>query len=95
MSVDIVDRQGVKSHAEGIFSLDGTPSRATGSLDVDIASFRMPSRHVLVMGAGMGGNPGNTRVFVVSEDGKSMTETIVSHGPGNVPATRVNDWTKK
>jgi hypothetical protein len=95
MSVDIVDRRGMKSHAEGVFALDGTPSRAIGSLDVDIASFTMPSDRVLVMGAGMAGNPSNTRVFVVSDDGKRMSETIVSHGQGNIPATRVNNWVRK
>ena len=95
MSVDIVDRRGEKSHGEGTFALDGSPSRATGSLDVDVGSFTMPNNRVLVMGAGMAGNPSNTRVFLVSEDGKQMSETIISHGPGNIPATRVNMWTKK
>jgi hypothetical protein len=95
MSVDIVDRQGQSSHSEGTFTLDGSPSRAVGSLDVDVVSITMPSDRVLVMGAGMAGNPSNTRVFTVSADGKKMSETIVSHGPGNIPATRVNSWVKK
>jgi hypothetical protein len=95
MSVDIVDRRGKTSHAEGTFSLDGSPSRAVGSLDVDVASITMPSERVLVMGTGMAGNPSNTRVFTISSDGQRMLETIISHGPGNIPATRVNSWTRK
>jgi len=95
MSVDIVDRRGMKSHAEATIALDGSPSRAVGSLDVDVVSMTMPSDRVLVMGAGMAGNPSNTRVFTISDDGKRMSETIVSHGPGNIPATRVNAWTKQ
>jgi hypothetical protein len=55
----------------------------------------MPGDRILVMGAGMAGNPSNTRVFTVSADGKTMQETIVSHGPGNIPATRVNSWKKQ
>jgi hypothetical protein len=95
MNVDIVDRSGAKSHAEATIALDGTPARAVGSLDVDVVSITMPSDRVLVMGAGMAGNPSNTRVFTISDDGKRMTETIVSHGAGNIPATRVNIWTKR
>jgi hypothetical protein len=55
----------------------------------------MPSDKVFVMGAGMAGNPSNTRVFVLSDDGKRMSETIVSHGQGNIPVTRVNNWVRR
>ena len=95
MSVDILDRQGVKTHADSTFALDGSPTRAAGSLDVDIVSMTLPADRVLIMGAGMKGNPSNTRIFVVSDDGKRMSETIVSHGPGNIPATRINEWTRR
>lgn len=94
MSVEIVDRRGMKSHAEATVALDGSPARAVGSLDVDVVSMTMPSDRVLIMGAGMAGNPSNTRVFTISEDGRRMSETIISHGAGNIPVTRVNAWTK-
>jgi hypothetical protein len=94
MNVDIVDRRGTKTHAEATIALDGSPARAAGSLDVDVVSMTMPSDRVLVMGAGMAGNPSNTRVFTVSDDGKLMSETIISHGAGNIPVTRVNAWKK-
>jgi hypothetical protein len=95
MSVDILDRKGVATHAESTFPLDGTATRAEGSLDVDIVSMTMPSERVLVMGAGMRGNPSNTRIFAISADGRHMSETIVSHAPGGIPTTRVNQWTRK
>jgi hypothetical protein len=95
MSVDIVSPDGTKSHAEGIFKPDGTPAAARGSLDVDIVSMTMPSQRILVMGAGMAGNPSNTRVFSLSDDGKQMIETIVSHGTDGTPHTRVNTWNRK
>lgn len=95
MRVEIVDRRGERTRADAVIALDGSPSRAVGSLDVDVVSMTMPSDRVLVMGAGMAGNPSNTRVFTISDDGKRMSETIVSHGAGNIPATRVNAWKKK
>jgi len=95
MSLDILDSRGTKSHQESIFALDGSPSRVAGSLDVDVVSMTTPIDRVLVMAAGMAGNPSNTRVFTVSDDGKQMSETIVGRGPGNIPATRVNSWTKR
>jgi hypothetical protein len=95
MSVDIVSPDGRVSHAEGTFRPDGKPSPAVGSDDVDVVSMTMPSRRILVMGAGMAGNPGNTRIFSLSDDGKKMIETIVGHGPGGVPYARVNTWNRK
>ena len=95
MSVDIVDYQGKASHGEGVFTPDGTVSAATGSLDVDIVSMTMPSRNILVMGAGIAGQPSSTRVFSLSDDGKHMIETVVRHGDKGVPITRVDIWDRK
>jgi hypothetical protein len=95
MSVDIVDHEGAKSHGEGVFKADGTASRATGSLDVDIVSMTMPSRKILVMGAGIAGHPGNTRVFSLSDDGKHMIETVVGHRSDGTPTTRVDIWSRR
>jgi len=95
MSVDIVSQDGTKSHGEGTFKPDGTPSRAAGSADVDIVSMTMPNRRILVMGAAFKGYPANTRVFSLSNDGRHMIETIVSHGPDGTPSTRVNTWNRR
>jgi hypothetical protein len=95
MSVDIVDHEGKASHGEGIFKPDGTASRASGSLDVDVVSMTMPSRRILVMGAGIAGHPSNTRVFSLSDDGKHMIETVVGHGPDGTPTTRVDIWNRQ
>jgi hypothetical protein len=78
-----------------MFKPDGTPATARGSSDVDVVSMTMPSRRILVMGAGMAGNPSNTRVFSLSDEGKQMIETIVGHGPDGTPYTRVNTWNRK
>jgi hypothetical protein len=95
MSVDIVDHEGKASHGEGIFKPDGTASPATGSLDVDVVSMTMPSRRILVMGAGIAGHPSTTRVFSLADDGKHMIETVVGHKPDGTPTTRVDIWNRQ
>jgi hypothetical protein len=95
MEVDITAPDGTVSHAEGTFTPDGTPARGQGSLDVDIVSMTMPSRKILVMGAGMAGHPASSRVFSLSDDGTHMIETIIRHQPDGTPYTRVNTWTRK
>jgi len=94
MTVDIVSPDGTKSHGEGTFSPDGAPARAQGSADLDTVSMTMPSRRILVLGAAFHGHPSNTRVFSLSDDGKHMIETIVSHGDDGTPHTEVNTWNR-
>ena len=95
MSVDIVDYQGKASHGEGLFKPDGTASPATGSVDVDVVSMTMPSRRILVMGAGIAGHPSTTRVFSLSDNGKHMIETVIGHQPDGTPTTRVDIWNRQ
>jgi len=95
MQVIIEDADGTKSEAGGTFKPDGTAVGGEGSLDVDVVSMTMPSDRILVMGAGMAGNPASTRVFSLSDDGKHMIETIIRHQPDGTPYTRVNTWTRK
>jgi hypothetical protein len=94
MGVDIIDHDGKASHGEGIFKPDGTASHASGSVDVDVVSMTMPSRRILVMGAGIAGHPSNTRVFSLSDDGKHMIETVVGHKTDGTPTTRVDVWNR-
>jgi hypothetical protein len=94
MTVDIVSPDGTTSHGQGTFKSDGSPSQATGSADLDNASITMPNRRVLVLGAAFRGHPANTRVFSLSDDGRHMIETIVSHGSDGTPHTEVNTWNR-
>jgi hypothetical protein len=95
MSVDIVSKNGEKSHAEGIFKPDGSASAAQGSLDVDVVSMTMPSKRILVMGAGMAGHPASSRVFSLADDDTHMVETVIRHLPDGTPYTRTNTWTRQ
>ncbi len=93
-TIDTVNADGSAIHAESTYGLDGTVAPVTGSFDVDMVSVVRPEANVLVMGTSLKGRPGNTRLFTVSPDGKSQTETIVSHGPDGLPATRANHWSR-
>jgi hypothetical protein len=94
MNVEIVDYDGGKRHGVTTFKPDGTPSPAAGNADYDVVSMTMPSRRILVMGGEFAGHPANTRVFSLSDDGKHMIETVVSHAPDGTPHTRVDFWTR-
>ena len=94
MTVDIVDHDGTKRHGESTFMPDGTSSPGIGTADYDVVSMTMPSRRILVMGGGFKGYPANTRVFSLSDDGKQMIETVVSHASDGTPHTRVDVWTR-
>ena len=94
MTVDIEASDGSKSHGESTFNPDGTAASGTGSADVDVVSMTMPSKRILVMGAGKGGQPTSSRVFSLSDDGKHMIETVIRHLPDGTPYTRVNTWTR-
>jgi hypothetical protein len=94
MNVIIVDHDGSTRHGETTFKPDGTPSPAAGNADYDVVSMTMPSRRILVMGGGFKGHPGNTRVFSLSDDGRHMIETVVSHALDGTPHTRVDVWNR-
>ena len=94
MKVDIVDHDGARRHQVSTFVADGTPSPAVGNADYDVLSMTMPSRRILVMGGAFKGHPANTRVFSLSDDGKHMIETVVSHAPDGTPHARVDIWNR-
>jgi hypothetical protein len=94
ISVKIVDHDGTKRHGDSTFKPDGTPFHGVGNADYDIVSITMPTQRTLIMGGGFEGHPANTRVLSLSDDGKHMIETVVSHTPDGTPHTRVDLWTR-
>jgi hypothetical protein len=95
MTVDIVGPDGTKMHAGGTFKPGGPAVSVSGSDDVDVVIFTMPSRRILVMGGAFQGHPSHTRIWALSDDGKYMTETIVGHIDGKTPHIRTNIWNRK
>ena len=92
--VEIVDQSGGTMHSESILPLDGTPGRATGNYWVDICSAKMPNPNVLVMQFAYQGNPVSTRVYSVSGDGRTLTETEAFFKKDGTPALRTAIFTR-
>jgi hypothetical protein len=92
MTMDIVTRDGQSIHAGGTFRPDGSLNAVSGSAELDVATFAMPNRRTLVLGAALAGHPSHTRVWTLSDDGTYMTETIVGHIDGKTPHIRTATW---
>lgn len=79
--VEIVNPDGGTLHAESTAALDAAPVPTAGNMGfIDSASLRQPAPGTLVMTLGKDGAPVSTRVYTVSRDRKSMTETIIWAG---------------
>lgn len=76
--VAIVAPDGSTMQADSTGAADGTPFRIAGNIpSFNTVALRHPSPDTLVMTLGMDNAPVSTRVYTVSKDRKSMTETII------------------
>lgn len=76
--VEMVGPDGTSRYADSIAATDGVPVPISGNMDfIDSVSLRQPGPNTLVMTLGKQGAPVSTRVYTVSKDRKSMTETII------------------
>ncbi len=90
--VAIVNPDGAALHAESTAALDAAPVAITGNMGfIDSASLRQPATGTLVMTLGKDGAPVSTRVYTVSRDRKSMTETIIWAG-SSMPKLETNTF---
>ena len=79
--VEIVAPDGSSRHAESTAATDGVPVPIAGNMDfIDTVALRQPAPNTLVMTLGKNGAPFSTRIYAVSKDRRSMTETIVWPG---------------
>jgi hypothetical protein len=93
LTFDIVTPDGKNIHAGGSRAkADGSLIHVSGSDELDVATFAMPNRRILVMGAALAGRPSHTRVWSLSDDGTYMTETIVGYIDGATPHIRTAIW---
>jgi DNA-binding CsgD family transcriptional regulator len=78
---EIVAPDGTSRHGGSTAAVDGVPVPISGNLDfIDTVALRQPAANTLVMTLGKNGAPVSTRVYAVSRDRKSMTETIIWPG---------------
>lgn len=90
--VEIVNADGGTLHAESTAALDAAPVPTAGNIGfIDSASLRQPAPGTLVMTLGKDGAPVSTRVYTVSRDRKSMTETIIWAG-STMPKLETNTF---
>ena len=76
-SVAIVGGQGGKINATATYPLDGTTAHGTGYQNVDTVAVKVPAPNVMVAAFYKEGMPRSTRTYIVSPDGRTMTENIV------------------
>jgi len=93
-SVEIIDGAGGRTHAEGVAPLDGTPVNVNGTLETNVSAVKMPSPNVLVMQLVNRGVPASTRIYTVSGDGRTMTETAAYFAADGKPLLRTNYFSK-
>ncbi|WP_421851092.1 helix-turn-helix domain-containing protein [Novosphingobium sp.] len=90
--VRIVNPDGAALHAESTAALDAAPVPIAGNMGfIDSASLRQPAPGTLVMTLGKDGAPVSTRVYTVSRDSRSMTETIIWAG-STMPKLETNTF---
>lgn len=92
--VEVVYGEDERMSALATTRLDGTPAPVTGSLEADETATTQPAPNVLVMQLARGGIPASTRVFTVSADGGTMTETVAYVGADGHPFMRTNHFTR-
>lgn len=92
--VDIVDQNDGKMHSESTLSLDATPGRATGTYWVDVLAAKMPAPDVLVMQFVYEKIPRSTRVYTVSADRKTLTETETYFTSDGTPKMRTAQFSR-
>ncbi len=76
--VEIVAPDGSVRSAESTATLASVPVPISGNMGfIDTAALRQPEPGTLIMTLGKGGKPVSTRVYTVSKDRRTMTETII------------------
>ena len=92
--VEIVYQTGGKMLAEATLPLDGTPGKVSGNYWADVSAMKMPAPNVLVMQLVDHGNPSSTRVYSVSGDGNTLTETKAFFSKEGSPILQTNLFTR-
>ena len=92
--VEVVSPDNSVMYAESVAELNGTPVAAKGNLEADTVAVAMPAPGVLIMQLSLGGVPGSTRIYTLSDDHKSMVETAANFGADGRPYMRTNYFTR-
>ncbi len=91
--IEMVGPDGISRHADSTGAADGVAVPVSGTMNfIDSTALRQPGPNTLVMTLGKNGAPVSTRVYTVSKDRKTMTETIIwaSEGLPGLETTTFN-----
>lgn len=88
--IEILDQNGGRMHAEATLPLDGTPGKVSGNYWADVSAMKMPAPNVLVVQLVDHGTPSSTRIYSVSEDGNTLTETKAFFSKDGSPILQTN-----
>ena len=86
--VEILAPDGSKRSSVGTYVFDGTPIAVTGEIYADIAVVKRPEPNVMILQLAKGKEPVSTRVYSVSADGGTMTETTAYFTKEGTPVLR-------
>lgn len=86
--VEILAPDGTKRSSTGTYMFDGTPIPVSGEIYADIAVVKRPEPNVMVLQLAKGKEPVSTRVYSVSADGATMTETTAYFTKEGKPVLR-------
>lgn len=87
--VEIVNPEGATVRAASVAALNGVPAEVDSPV-VDIAALSLPQPGVLVMALGNKGAALTTRIYTVSKDGQTMTETGTQFSPEGIPSVQTS-----
>ena len=91
-TVDIVGLDGSVSHSVSTYTLDGTPAPISANGEYDHVAITTPLPNVLIMALSKQGTPGTTRIFTLSPDGNTDTETHVYQTPQGPLSMKTAEW---
>ena len=88
--VEILAPDGSKRSSTGTYTFDGTPIPVTGEIYADTAVVKRPEPNVMILQLAKGKEPVSTRVYSVSADGGTMTETTAYFTKEGKPVLRTS-----
>jgi len=91
-TVDIVAPDGTPVHSVSTYVPNGTPAAVTPAGEYDHVAITTPAPNVLIMALSKAGTPGTTRIYTLSPDGNTDTETHVYQTPQGPLSMKTAVW---
>lgn len=91
-TVDIVAPDGTPVHSVSTYVPNGTPAAVTPVGEYDHVAITTPAPNVLIMALSKAGTPGTTRIYTLSPDGNTDTETHVYQTPQGPLSMKTAVW---